>query len=68
MRKNGKDDHFIAVISLLNERKGWLSYTDYVRISDESRLDVVIFRLFPIVSGIDFWPFFIHIAYIISQS
>ncbi|EEO30679.1 hypothetical protein NB644_01955 [Oxalobacter formigenes] len=54
MRKNGKDDHFIAVISLLNEWKGWLSYTGYAQISDESRLKVAIFRLFPFVSGIDF--------------
>lgn len=59
---------FIAVILLLNEKKGWLSYLSYSQIFDESRLKVVIFRLFPFVSGIDFWPFFIHIAYIISQS
>lgn len=59
---------FIAVILLLNEKKGWLSYLGYSQIFDESRLKVVIFRLFPFVSGIDFWPFFIHIAYIISQS
>ena len=68
MRKNGKDDRFIAVILLLNERKGWLSYTGYAQISDESRLKVAIFGLFPFVSDIDFWPVFIHIAYIISQS